>query len=178
MAAYATIPIAFTVRSRYRVEAIDGGLGGLALVEEAVTPYEKDYDAMPGEGPLTWSARWDLSSWGILGAFEDGGRVGGAAVAWQTPGLTDIGCQRATAVLWDLRVRPDYRGRGVGSLLFSEAIAWAKDRGAVMLEVETQNNNVPACRFYARQGCKLGAIHCHAYDPELEEVQLLWYRPI
>ena len=35
---YATIPIAFEVRSIYQVEALDTGLGGLRLVELAVNP--------------------------------------------------------------------------------------------------------------------------------------------
>ena len=48
---------------------------------------------------------------------------------------------------------------------------------------ETQNTNVPACRFYARQGCRLGATHRFAYagsghgsdDPVAQEAMLLWY---
>ena len=37
----------FTIRSRYRVELVDGGLGGWFLNEEPVDPpYEKDYDEL------------------------------------------------------------------------------------------------------------------------------------
>jgi len=44
--------------------------------------------------------------------------------------------------------------------------------------VETQNVNVPACRFYARMGCVLGGIHRFAY-PELPgEARLLWYKAL
>ena len=33
-----------------------------------------------------------------------------------------------------------------------------------------------ACRFYAAQGCHLGAIHRHAYDTTYpNEAMLLWY---
>jgi hypothetical protein len=46
------------------------------------------------------------------------------------------------------------------------------------LEVETQNVNVPACRFYARMGCTLGAINCFAYADAPDEVQLRWYKPL
>jgi len=42
---YASVSIAYEVRSVYRIEAIDDGLGGLALKEERVSPYLKDYDA-------------------------------------------------------------------------------------------------------------------------------------
>jgi hypothetical protein len=41
--------------------------------------------------------------------------------------------------------------------------------------VETQNINVPACRFYAAQGCELRGIHPNTYPELPHEVQLLWY---
>jgi hypothetical protein len=44
------------------------------------------------------------------------------------------------------------------------------------LKVETQNINIPACRFYAAQGCHLGGFNLHAYPAEMNEIQLLWYR--
>ena len=46
------------------------------------------------------------------------------------------------------------------------------------MKVETQNVNVPACRFYARQGCVLGAINRFAYPDLPDEVQLLWYKTL
>ena len=175
---YAQIPIAFTVVSRLRVQLIASGLGGIALVEEAVAPYIKDYDAVPGEGPLHWGERWDTSNWGVLSAFDGPRRLGGATMAWKTPGLDDLETRGNLAVLWDLRVHPEYRGKGVGHRLFTSAMEWARARHCRRLKVETQNINVPACRFYARQGCELGAIHRFAYGPTLNEVQLHWYRDI
>lgn len=56
--------------------------------------------------------------------------------------------------------------------------AWAAARGCRQLKIETQNVNVPACRFYARQGCVLGAINRFAYREFPDEVQLLWYKAI
>jgi ribosomal protein S18 acetylase RimI-like enzyme len=54
----------------------------------------------------------------------------------------------------------------------------AGTKGCVRLEVETQNVNVPACRFYAQLGCELGAIRRHAYAELPDEVQLVWYAVI
>ena len=172
---YARIPIAFTVRSRYRVEPISGGLGGLSLVEEAVVPYIKDYDAIPGEGPRHWKAHWDLSNWGILSAFDGSERVGGSVLMWNTAGFGDMEKRIDVATLLDLRVLPERRGRGIGRMLFDRAREWARARECRRLKIETQNINVPACRFYARQGCESGAINCSAYGPDLDEVQLLWF---
>ena len=36
----------------------------------------------------------------------------------------------------------------------------------------------PACRFYAKQGCELAAIHRFAYPELPNEVQLLWYKDL
>lgn len=174
LAGYGTVPIAFWVRSRFRVERVRGGLGGLRFVEERVNPYLKDYDGTEGEGPSRWAESFDLSRWGILSAFEGSRRVGGAAVAWNTPGVHLLEGRDDLAVLWDLRVDPERRGRGIGQLLFDRAATWARERQCRQLKVETQNINVPACRFYARRGCELGAIDFHAYDAS-EEVQLSWY---
>ena len=80
------------------------------------------------------------------------------------------------AVLWNIRVSPEARGRKVGSALFRAAEAWAAARGCQQLKVETQNINVPACRFYSRQRCVLGAINSFAYSELPNEVQLLWYK--
>ena len=60
------------------MEPVDGGLGGLRLVEEEVVPpWVKDYDAFEEEGPARWGRRWDLRNWVVLAAFDKGNRVGG-----------------------------------------------------------------------------------------------------
>ena len=75
---------------------------------------------------------------------------------------------------WDIRVSPEIRGHGVGSALFRAAEAWAAARGCGQLTIETQNVNVPACRFYARQGCSLVSIDPVAYPELPDEVQMIW----
>lgn len=176
LAAYATVPIAFEVTRQLRVEAVDQGLAGLRLVEEEVDPpWTKDYDGDREEGPRRWARRWDLRHWVVLSAFEGGVRVGGATVAWNTPEVDMLEGRTDLAALWDIRVRSQERGRRIGTHLFGTATRWAREQGCCRLKVETQNINVPACRFYARQGCVLGAIHCHAYARYPQEVQLLWY---
>jgi ribosomal protein S18 acetylase RimI-like enzyme len=99
-------------------------------------------------------------------------------VAFDTTGVDMLEGRSDLSVLWDIRVAPDARGRGVGAALFRAAEAWAAARGCRWLKVETQNVNVPACRFYARQGCVLGGIHRFAYPELPDEIQLLWYRDL
>ncbi len=174
---YSRVPIAFWVNARLVVQPVENGLGGLLLQEEPVTPpYLKDYDALEGEGPSPWREHFDLSHWTVLSVCEAERQVGGAVLAWNTPDLDMLEGRSDLAVLWDVRVHPEYRGHGVGHRLFTAAADWARARGCRMLKVETQNINVPACRFYARQGCELRTIRSGAYPDLPEEVQLLWYK--
>ena len=174
MEQYGEVPMVISVDSRYRVEPVERGLGGWHLVEEKVNPpYEKDYDA--DGGPTRWLKHGDISSWGVFGAYDGLLRVGGAVVAWKTPGLNMLEARQAPAALWDIRIRSDYRRLGIGSNLLDRAAGWARQRRCNRLVIETQNINVGACRFYAHNGCELRGIHPHAYPEFPEEVQLLWY---
>jgi GNAT superfamily N-acetyltransferase len=179
---YARVPIRFTVSSRLRIDLVEGGLGGLRLVEEPVDPpYEKDYDTSPDDidRPPQWPQRFDTSQWAFWLAEDAAGEPTGAAtVAYRTPDVNMLEGRDDLAVLWDLRVDPDRRGEGIGTALFRRSVEWAIEQGCIQLKVETQNTSVAACRFYAAMGCELGAIHRYAYaaQPEVaHEAMLLWY---
>lgn len=174
---YGSVPIAFLVESRFRVEPARNGLGGWTLNEEAVEhPWTKDYDARDDAAPVHWARRFDISRWGVISVFEGAKRLGGAVIAFATPGISAVKGRTDLAVLWDIRIRPESRRRGIGSLLFPRVVAWAKSRRCALLEVETQDINVPACKFYVRMGCELRAVHPDAYPNLPDETQLLWYR--
>ncbi len=176
---HAQVPIAFRVESILEVSRIDDGLGGLTLTERPVAqPWVKDYDAIKGEGPTRWAKRFDVSNWGLISAHDRRQRVGGAVVAFDTAGLHMLQGHTDLAVLWDLRIRPDQRASGIGSLLFHATEEWARLRGCNMLKVETQNINLPACSFYRRMGCTLAAIDCLAYPELPDEIQLIWVKRI
>jgi GNAT superfamily N-acetyltransferase len=176
---HATISIAFTVERILEVSLPDAGLGGVRLSEVAVdSPWVKDYDAIKGEGPTRWPRRFETSNWGLLSAHDARERIGGAVIAFNSADVDMLEGRRDVAVLWDIRVRADSRSSGVGSLLFRAVEQWSLSKGCRTLKIETQNSNVPACRFYARMGCKLGAIDRHAYPDLPEETQLLWFKDL
>jgi GNAT superfamily N-acetyltransferase len=175
LAEYASIPIAFTVKSIFEVELLDGGLGGMLMHELPVKPYIKDYDA-DGESPADWPKRFNVTNWGFFLARMGDKPVGAAAVAFDTTGVFMLEARRDLSVLWDIRVRPEARGAGIP--LFSCAAEWSRRCGCTLMKIETQNVNVPACRFYHRMGARLGEIHCHGYaavPAVAHEVMLNWY---
>jgi GNAT superfamily N-acetyltransferase len=173
---YASVPIAFEAVSTFEVKR-EGERFVLSEVP-VLSPYIKDYDAIPGEHPSEWARRFDVSRWGVLAARAGGRRVGGAVIAFDTPGVDMLEGRRDLAVLWDIRVALEARGFGVGAALFRAAEAWARARGCRQIKVETQNVNVPACRFYARQGCVLTSADPSAYPGLPGETQLLWYKDL
>ena len=176
---YASISIAFEVGSILDVIATANGLGEFVLTERSLdVPYVKDYDLIDGAEPFRWAMQFDLSNWVLFAARAGGCRVGGAVVAFSTPGLTLLEGREDLAILWDIRVSPEARGQGVGSALFRAAEASARAKGCRQLKVETQNINVAACRFYARQGCVLRGVKYMAYPQFPDEVQLLWYKDL
>ena len=164
LAEYARVPIAFEVRSFLDVDT--------GLERPVAAPYVRDF----GEGTLHWPADFDLSRWGLLAARSGERRVGGAVIAFDTPGVDMLEGRRDLAVLWDIRVAPEHRGAGIGSALFRASEDWALARGCRQLKIETQNVNVAACRFYQHQGCFLSVIRRGIYPDFPDEIQLLWYK--
>lgn len=78
----------------------------------------------------------------------------------------------------DIRVKEEYKGCGVGMALMDRAKDWAVGKGLGGLTLETQNNNVHACKFYERCGFVLGGFdHCfYKQFPEVsDETVMYWY---
>ncbi len=175
---YAKIQAKFEVRSRLSLELLADGLGGIALHEEDVSPpYLKDPDALETEEMTRWTRNFDTSHWVLFLARESEALVGGATVAFRSPGVFMLGGRDDIAVLWDIRVHPEHRRSGIGSALLVKAARWSKERDCKHLKIETQNTNVPACRLYLKQGCRLGEINRFAYTDSRvsHETMLVWY---
>ena len=176
---YGSIPMSVEVKSIFRVDSVHEYPGGLRLVEEPVDqPRVKSYGAEWLDDAGSNSARWDKSNWAFFLARDGGRAVGGAVVASDTDGVWMLDGRDDLADLWDIRVRSDRKRAGVGKALFERAVEWSRNRGLKQLKIETQNTNVPACRFYESMGCELRGMVRHAYaaTPEVaDEVMLLWW---
>lgn len=176
---YASIPIAYRVVEVLDPNSPSDSNGLLPYTSRTLdTPIAKDYDTQPGNHPLDWPARFDLRDWGFLAAHSGALRVGGAVVVARSPDIDMLEGRDELALLWDIRVAPSARRHGVGTALLAAAESLAQARGARVLEVETQNTNVPACRFYASHGFVLRTVRRGAYPELPNEVQFLWYKDL
>jgi streptothricin acetyltransferase len=160
---YSQILISYEVRSVLNAELVEDGLKGIVFQkQEAARPYKKNYDEY--ELPTSWPDKFNTSNWRFFEASEDKKLVGGIVVAFKTPGIYMLEDRDDLAVVWDIRVLPEYRHNGIGTILFQKAIEWARDKHCRQLKVETQNVNLAACEFYVKQGCKLGGINRYVYQ--------------
>ena len=165
---YKTIPIAFEVNYVYLLDENKTLSANLTKVD----PYIKNYDEF--EDPLSWNNNWDLKNWGIIFAYHSNNLVGGAIIAWNTSEVNMLENRDDLAVLWDIRIRPEHRNKGVGSKLFNHTIKWAQKRKCKELKIETQNNNFGAVNFYLKMGCEIREINENAYSDLPDEIQLIF----
>ncbi|MBO4636570.1 MAG: GNAT family N-acetyltransferase [Clostridiales bacterium] len=162
------------VKSELKIKRVDGGLGGLVFEEIPVETYVKDLSVY--DRACEYEDMFDISNWRIYMAFDGEIAVGGATVAGTTENLNMLGGRKDACVLWDIRVADGFKHQGIGQMLFDRCAAGARSDGYKQMIIECQNINVPACRFYKKQGSLLSKIDMKAYAAEgLEnEVQLIW----
>jgi len=82
------------------------------------------------------------------------------------------------AYVVDIVVDAKFRRRGVGERLMLQAKQWARVRNLAGIMLETQNNNVSACKFYEWCGFQLGGFDKYLYkgiNKETKEFALYWY---
>jgi ribosomal protein S18 acetylase RimI-like enzyme len=81
---------------------------------------------------------------------EEAGRVVGCLQLCVLPGLSSQGTSRA--LVEDVRVASDRRGRGIGERLLQWAIGEARAKRAALVELLTHESRIDAQRFYERLG--------------------------
>ena len=169
---YAKVSIQFASTEKYEVHEREGG--GFALGLRALpAPVSTDFDAH--EHPTEW-VKWDLRNAAMFEAHSGGRLVGGAVVVRDMPKLNLLAGRKDLAVLWDLRVAPEFRRQKIGASLLREASRWARKRHCRSIKVESQNDNVRACDFYRKHGFRLVQAEEGVYRAFPDKVQLIWER--
>lgn len=156
------------------VDQSEGLNVGYRLVERSICPGE-----VAGDGSRYGSAEQAH----IASTLNDGGLALVVEHEERVVGVLEVEARywNNTASIWMLLLSPEARGKGVGQQLVEQAAAWAKERSFRALWLETQTNNLPACRFYAHCGFLLAGFDTMFYtndDIERGEVALFWYLPL
>jgi GNAT superfamily N-acetyltransferase len=173
---YDKIPMVVHVKSILKLEKVDNGLGGILLKEVTFQEHTKDLGKY--EKATEYAKEFDITNWTFFMAFDDDLPIGAATIASRTENVNILDGRDDMTVLWDIRVDDRYKKQGVGTELLTKAVQWCKEKGFKQMKIECQNNNVPACRFYHKQGAVLGKLDEYAYYKDIEirdEVQLIWY---
>lgn len=71
--------------------------------------------------------------------------------------------------LSNLLVSGKKRQKGIGKLLIQNIIEHAKNKNIRLIELETQNTNVPAITFYQKQGFKITGLKTNLYNKDVIE---------
>jgi len=152
----------FTIDSRLVPYTQDGKID---YSIEGVQPHPKGYPAEK----FDWNTFIDNPDKAIYLAYMDG-QLAGQIILWKN--------WNGYGYIEDITVDASFRRQGIGRRLIEQAISWAKERGLPGLMLETQDNNVPACRLYEVCGFHLGGFDHELYraiDPNTDEVALYWY---
>ena len=153
---------AFTVDSRLVLHA-ENGIIGYTVV--SIPPYQKRY---PVE-ELDYAAYLHHPDKAIFFAYADEQLAGQIVVRknWNY-----------YAYIEDIVVDAGFRRLGVGRALLQHAAAWARAKQLAGVMLETQNNNVAACRLYESCGFQLAGFDRCLYQglhPGTDEIALYWY---
>jgi len=131
-----------------------------------IVPYRKCY----GIDPEEFSSYRNAADSEIFMAFLDDQPVGHIVVSTNWNGYGHID---------ELAVHAPARRHGVARALLDVAQFWSRKKGLPGVMLETQNNNLGACRLYERCGYVVGGVDHLRYrgiDPQTAEVAIFWYR--
>ncbi|CAI8843190.1 GNAT family N-acetyltransferase [Pseudomonas sp. IT-P253] len=131
-----------------------------------ITPYRKCY----GIDPEEFISFRDAADSAIFMAYLDDEPVGHLVVSTNWNGFAHID---------ELAVHAPARRHGVAKALLDVAQFWSRKKKLPGIMLETQNNNLGACRLYERSGYVLGGtdhLRYRGIDPNTAEVALFWYR--
>lgn len=137
-------------------------------VAELLDAFNREFDT-PTPGPAVLAPRVERL---LAGANVIAVLAGTPAVALAVMTLRpNVWYDGPVALLDELYVAPEWRGRGTGSALLARAEAEAAGRGAHLMEINVDGEDVDARRFYERHGYS-------NTEPGQDEPQLYYFRDL
>lgn len=100
--------------------------------------------------------------------------IGGVITVTHSPKVTMHKGIMLNAILWDIRVHPNFQRQGIASILLNKSIEFSKKMNCNSLLIETQNNNPKAINFYTKNEAYLYEINKGKYESQPSETQLIF----
>ena len=156
----------FDIIGRLDVSFCDGKWACREILFEEMT--EKQYPNYDGNDPRAYVNSDDCAA---FLAYEDGECVGQILLCSTWNGYAHIE---------DISVARAWRNKGIGTALFEKAVEWATEHRLPGISLESQDNNVLASRFFAKNGMHVGAVNTELYSnlglPYSAEKAIYWYK--
>jgi GNAT superfamily N-acetyltransferase len=125
------------------------GVADAATVGALLHDFNTEFDTpTPGADVLAGRLRTLLAGDDLVALLHGDPPDGFAVVSFRP----NVWFDAPVALLDELYVRPDLRGRRIGHALLSAVEALAEDRGARIVEVNVDGEDTDARRFYAAHG--------------------------
>lgn len=127
------------------MELFDGSLRNMAELQPwqwRVVPQEKEFVQAAILEPNGMLYVWE----------EDGRLLGLVSLFLKAQEESDVRLPCRYVDLDTLYVRPESKGRGIGTALYQAACQWAKEQGADRMELMTLGENRSARAFYGKMG--------------------------
>ncbi len=130
---------------------------------EAVAAVEAQCFAMPWKRDDFWrEAKNELASYIVA---ELDGKIVAYAGAWVSFNQADV---------MNVAVAADFRGQGLGTLLFAELIKTVKARGATAITLEVRPSNKAAIKLYENFGLRSVGRRKGYYLDNGEDALIMW----
>jgi GNAT superfamily N-acetyltransferase len=135
-----------------------------AAIAELLHAFNEEFDEpSPGPGFLAERLRALLPRDDVEAVVAEDPPIG-IALLFLRPSVWHEG---PAVTLDELYVRPERRGQGLGSAMIELAFALARERGAEWFELDTEESDVGARRFYERHGLSNGDDRALYYSKRL-----------
>jgi len=149
------------ISTEYSIEFSEGNFD---LIEIPVTPYSKRYDSLEIDLADHIS---DSDSVIYFSFYND-----------ELAGQLFLKRHWNNFAWLEISVKQKFRRKGIGKELINAAVSWSKEKNFPGIMTETQNNNVPACKFYENCGFSPGGFDIYLYkgiEKHQKEIALFWY---
>ena len=90
-----------------------------------------------------------------------------------TAGYADMWIIADEAQLYNIAISPEFRGRGIGSILLRYMAEKAEEAGCRILLLEVRRSNIPAISMYRKNGFKESGLRKGYYAEDAEDAVLM-----